>query len=129
MEETINGITINYLDFDIYSKSIGFFYNDKERIGSLFGFILTSIYIFITLLLFIYYTITTIQKSDIKVHDSLLYQKEVPEMHINNSIFYFAFGVENYFPDSSMKQFIIQKYHLFIKLKKVLYSKLLKKSL
>ena len=96
MEETINGITINYLDFDIYSKSIGFFYNDKEKIGSLFGFILTSIYIFISLLLFIYYTITTIQKSDIKVHDSLLYQKEVPEMHINNSIFYFAFGVENY---------------------------------
>ena len=73
MEETINGITINYLDFDIYSKSIGFFYNDKEKIGSLFGFILTSIYIFISLLLFIYYTITTIQKSDIKVHDSLLF--------------------------------------------------------
>lgn len=31
-----------------------------------------------------------------KVHDSFLYQKEAPEMKINSSYFYFAFGVENY---------------------------------
>ena len=92
----MNGITINYLDFDIYSKSIGFFYHDKERIGSLFGFVLTIIYIIATLCLFIFYTIETINKSDIKVHDSILYQKEVPEMIINYNNFYFAFGVENY---------------------------------
>lgn len=96
MEEKINGITINYLDFDIYSKALGFFYNDKERIGSLLGFILTIIYIVVTLFLFIFFTITTINRSDIKVHDSILYQNEVPEININPKIFYFAFGVENY---------------------------------
>ena len=96
MNKKINGITINYLDFDIYSKSIGFFYHDKERIGSMLGFVLTIIYIIATLCLFIFYTIETINKNDIKVHDSILYQNEVPEMIINSNNFYFAFGVENY---------------------------------
>ena len=96
MNKKINGITINYLDFDIYSKSIGFFYHDKERIGSMLGFVLTIIYIIATLCLFIFYTIETINKNDIKVHDSILYQNEVPEMRINSNNFYFAFGVENY---------------------------------
>ena len=57
MDENFKGISIDYLDFDIYSKSIGFFYNDKERIGSLFGFVLTVIYMILTLCLFIYYTL------------------------------------------------------------------------
>ena len=96
MEEKYNGIRINYLDFDIYSKTIGFFYNDKEKLGTIFGFVLTIIYILISLFLFIFYTISTIKKSNIKVHDSVLYQKEVPEMNINSDTFYFAFGVENY---------------------------------
>ena len=94
-DERFNSIQINYLDFDIYSKSIGFFFHDKERIGSLFGFTLTIIYILITLCLFIFYTVSTINKSDIKVHDSVLYQKEAPEMIINSDFFYFAFGIEN----------------------------------
>ena len=94
-DERFNSIQINYLDFDIYSKSIGFFFHDKERIGSLFGFTLTIIYILITLCLFIFYTVTTINKSDIKVHDSVVYQKEAPEMIINSDFFYFAFGIEN----------------------------------
>ena len=96
MEEKYNGIRMNYLDFDIYSKTIGFFYNDKEKLGTIFGFILTIIYILISLFLFIFYTISTNKKSNIKVHDSVLYQKEVPEMNINSDTFYFAFGVENY---------------------------------
>ena len=96
MEEKYKGIRMNYLDFDIYSKTIGFFYNDKEKLGTIFGFVLTIIYILISLFLFIFYTISTIKKSNIKVHDSVLYQKEVPEMNINSDTFYFAFGVENY---------------------------------
>ena len=80
----------------IYSKPIGFFYRDKERIGTIFGFILTILYLIICLSLFVFYTLKTINKSDMKVHDSFLYQKEAPEMKINSSYFYFAFGVENY---------------------------------
>ena len=96
MEERFNGISIHYLDFDIFAKTIGFFYQDKERIGSVFGFILTIIYVFISIFLFTFFTITTITKSDIRVHDSILYQKEAPEMTINSDFFYFAFGVENH---------------------------------
>ena len=88
--------SFHYLDFDIFSKSIGFFYHDKERIGSIIGFILTLIYIIISITLFIFYALSTINKRDMKVHDSLLFQKEAPEMDINPDLFYFAFGVENY---------------------------------
>ena len=87
---------INYLDFDLFSKSIGFFYHDKEKIGSLMGFIFTILYEVATIFIFIFYIVTTIKKRDLKVHDSLLFQKEAPEMIINPSLFYFAFGVENY---------------------------------
>ena len=87
---------INYLDFDIFSKPIGFFYHDKEKIGSIIGFIFTIIYTIVTIFLFIFYTVTTINKRGLKVHDSILFQKEAPEMRINPNIFYFAFGVENY---------------------------------
>ena len=86
----------HYLDFDIFSKSIGFFYHDKEKIGSMVGFILTILYIIFSLFLFLFYTLSTINKRDMKVHDSLLFQKEAPEMDINPDIFYFAFGIENY---------------------------------
>ena len=87
---------IHYSDFDIFSKSIGFFYHDKDKIGSIIGFIFTIIYIIISLSLFLFYTITTIRKRGMKVHDSLLFQKEAPEIEINSNTFYFAFGVENY---------------------------------
>ena len=87
---------INYLDFDIFSKPIGFFYHDKEKIGSIIGFIFTILYIILSIFLFIFYTVTTINKRGLKVHDSILFQKEAPEMRINPDLFYFAFGVENY---------------------------------
>ena len=92
MDNKYEGIRIHFLDFDIYSKPIGFFYHDKERIGTVFGFILTILYLIICLTLFSFYTLTTINKSDMKVHDSFLYQKEAPEMKINSSFFYFHLG-------------------------------------
>ena len=55
MEDKINGITIKYLNFNIYSKSIGFFYHDKEILGSLFGFEFIYFCHFIFIYLFIYY--------------------------------------------------------------------------
>jgi hypothetical protein len=99
MNEKVNSLHLNYLDFDIYSKRIGLFYHNKEIIGSLFGFILTVIYIIVSLSLFIFYTITTIKKRNISVHDSYLYQKEAPSMNLNPNLFYFAFGVENNLAD------------------------------
>ena len=42
---------INIFDFDIYSRRISFFFNSKEKIGSVFGFILTILYVISTLFL------------------------------------------------------------------------------
>lgn len=63
--------SFNFLYFDIYSKKITFFYNNKEKISSYFGLFLTIIYILVSLILFIYYFIVTIERSQMKVYDSV----------------------------------------------------------
>ena len=86
----------NISDFDIFAKRLGLYHNRKEKIGSFFGFSLTVIYILISLLIFIYYTISTIKGKDLQVHDSTEYSKDIPYINLNNSnLLYFAFGVEN----------------------------------
>ena len=64
--------------------------------GSIIGFIFAIAYVIVTIFLFIFLTITAIKKRDMKVIDSLLFQKEAPKMEINPNLFYFAFGIENY---------------------------------
>ena len=83
------------IDFDMYSKNIGFFYQNKDKIGSKFGFCLTIIYIIVSSSLFIYYTYVTIKRTNIKVHDSTIYLKESSNINLDPNLFYFAFGVEN----------------------------------
>ena len=87
--------SFNFLYFDIYSKKITFFYNNKERISSYFGLFLTIIYILFSLVLFIYYFIVTIERLDMKVYDSVIYSKEIPSLEVNSNLIYFAFGIEN----------------------------------
>ena len=94
-------MNFNFLDFDMYSKRIGFFYKNKDRMGSRFGFCLTIIYVFVSLGLFIFYTSLTIKRIDIKVHDSTMYLKEESNINIDPNLFYFAFGVEN--PNTSLR--------------------------
>ena len=85
----------SFIYYDIYSKRIGFFYNNHEKIGSFFGLCLTTLYILITLILFLFLLIRTIQRRDMKVYDSTIYSKEMPIIDINSSLIYFAFGLEN----------------------------------
>ena len=86
----------NFLDFDIFAKRLGLYYNGKERIGSYFGLSLTLIYIILSFVIFTYYTISIIKKEDLQVHDSTEYSKGPPYIDLNNSnLLYFAFGVEN----------------------------------
>ena len=84
----------NLTDFDMYSKRIGLFYQKKEKIGTIFGFILTMIYICVSLFLFIFYTAEIINRKNIRVHDSTIYPREVPSIKLDENLFYFAFGVE-----------------------------------
>ena len=94
-------MNFNFMDLDMYSKRIGFFYENKDRIGSKFSFFLTIVYIFISLGLFIFYTNQTIRRTNIKVHDSTMYLKESSNINIDPNLFYFAFGVEN--PETSTR--------------------------
>ena len=88
-------MNVNLADFDMYSKRIGLFFQKKEKIGSLFGFILTIIYIFVSLFLFILYTSDIIHRKEVNVHDSTVYTNEAPSIKLDENLFYFAFGVES----------------------------------
>ena len=94
-------MNFNFQDIDMYSKKLGFFYRNKDNIGSSFGACLTLLYIFVSLGLFIFYTSQTIQRKNIKVHDSTVYLKETSKLNIDQYLFYFAFGVEN--PNTSTR--------------------------
>ena len=85
---------INIFDFDIYSRRISFFFNGKEKIGSFFGFFLTIIYIISTIALFLFYSIRTIKRTEVRAHDSTMHAQGIPSIDINSSLLYFAFGLE-----------------------------------
>ena len=85
----------SFIYYDIYSKRIGFFYNNHEKIGSYFGLFLTALYIIVTLILFLFLLIKTIQRQEMKVYDSTIYSKEMPIIDVNSSLIYFAFGLED----------------------------------
>ena len=84
-----------FVNLDIFSKKIGFYFNDKEKIGTIFGLLLTIIYIFISLLLFILYMTFTIRRKNMKVYDFVEYSEDIPMAEINPSSIYFAFGIED----------------------------------
>ena len=88
-------MNFNIKDIDMYSKNIGFYYHSKDKITSNFGFCLTIADIFISIGLFLYYTLETIKRTNINVHDSTMYLKESSDINIDPNLFYFAFGVEN----------------------------------
>lgn len=87
--------SINFLYFDIYSKRISFFYNNKEKISSFFGLSLTLTYIFASIILFIYYFVLVIQRKEMKVFESTKYSEDTPLLNVNASTIYLAFGIED----------------------------------
>ena len=87
--------SISFLDFDIYSRRISFFYKNKEKIGSSLGIFLTVLYAIISLSLFLFYFIRTLRKDEVTPSDSTIYPKTIPSIDINNNIFYLAFGLEH----------------------------------
>ena len=79
---------LNISDVDIFGNRLGLFYKNKEKISSYFGLIITCLYIFISLGIFIYYTILTIKHIDMTVSDSTIYSKNIPNINLNNSDLY-----------------------------------------
>ena len=86
---------INFSNFDLYSRKIGFFYENHEKIGSFFGFFLSVVYICVSLILFIYLIILTIKREELTVYDSSVYAQEMPSLNVDINQLYFAFGLED----------------------------------
>ena len=99
MKKNNNGIII--FDLDMYSNRIGFFSNNRERIGSWFGLFLTLIYILSLIIIFIIYSIDTIKRKDIRVYESTIFSNKTPSIKINSNDLNLAFGLED--PKSSHK--------------------------
>ena len=87
------------LDFDIYSKRIGFYFYNKEKIGSYFGLFLTILYVLILFVIFFIYLLKTVRREEIKVYDSSEFSQEIPIYEVSPNSIYFAFGLED--PTSS----------------------------
>ena len=63
---------INLLDFDIYSRRISFFYKNKEKLGSFFGFLLTTLYIITSIIIFFFYFIKALKREEVTASDSTI---------------------------------------------------------
>lgn len=85
----------DFMNYDIYSKRIGLFFNNKEKIGSYFGLFLTTLYILMTFVIFFILLIKTIERTDIRVYDSTFFSQDIPLIEINPNLIYFAFGLED----------------------------------
>ena len=112
---------INYLDFDIYSRRISFFYKNKEKIGSTFGFILTVLYIIISVVIFLIYFIKIIKRDEMTASDTTIYPNDIPSIYLNNDNFYIAFGLEH---PTKLNRYIDEKIYY----PKVLYIEKIKKN-
>ena len=99
MESTLN----YYFNFDMYARSPNFYFKNHDRINPCFGTLLTLIYIVVSLTLFIYQLIMTIQRKNFKVYDSTIYGQEMPFIDLNSNTLYFAFGLED---PQTMNRFI-----------------------
>ena len=86
---------ISFLDFDIYSNRISFFSNNRERIGSYFGLILTIIYFIVFIILIVIYSLDAVKRTDIRVYDSTSFSSQTPFINIDSSLINFAFGLED----------------------------------
>lgn len=85
----------NFFDIDIYSKIISFFFDKKEKIGSLIGIVLTLIYILTSIALLGYYINSILQRDQMNVYDSTVYSHDIPIIEVNPKLIYFAFGLED----------------------------------
>jgi hypothetical protein len=86
---------INLSKFDMYSKRIGFFFNNHEKIGSYFGLLLTLIYIFASIILFIYQIVGVIKRNEMRVYDTTIYDQKMPVIDADIDQLYFAFALED----------------------------------
>ena len=79
-------------DFDLFGKDPEFYFKGKPQRTSLFGKILTYIYIILYLAFFIYKIIRMIKKVDITFYETYAYS-ELPSIQLSSDNFYGGFAV------------------------------------
>lgn len=84
-----------YFNFDIYSKTPNFYFQNHDRVNTCFGTFLTILYVIISLSLFIYQTIVILNRKNLKVYDSTKFCQEMPFIELDSNTLYFAFGLED----------------------------------
>ena len=87
-------LRLNYSNFDIYSKKLGFYFKNQENVGSYLGLFLSLVFIIVSLSLFIAQIISISKRNELNVYDSTIYAQEMPSIQVDKSQLYFAFGLE-----------------------------------
>lgn len=86
---------MTFLDFDMYSNRISLFSNNRERIGSYFGLVLTIIYFIVSIILIVIYSLDAVKRTDLRVYESTSFSSQTPSINIDSSMMNFAFGLED----------------------------------
>ena len=87
-------LRLNYSNFDIYSKKLGFYFKNQENVDSYLGLFLSLVFIIVSLSLFIAQIISISKRNELNVYDSTIYAQEMPSIQVDKSQLYFAFGLE-----------------------------------
>ena len=88
-------------ELDMFNKDITLYYKGKDQSDSIFGSILTILYISIYVAFFIYKSTRLFKKLDLSIYESEIMSQDPPSIELNNDIFYQVFSLkdpENYEP-------------------------------
>ena len=96
-------LRLNYSNFDMYSKKLGFYFKNHEKVGSYFGLFLSLVFILVSIILFIAQIVSALKRDELDVYDSTIYSQEMPSFSVDKDQFYFPFGLEH---PSTSKRFI-----------------------
>ena len=79
-------------DFDLFGKTPEFYYKGRSKKSSIFGIILTVIYVILYIAFLIYKLIRMFKRVDVTFYDSYTFQG-IPSLPLTNNEFYGGFGM------------------------------------
>ena len=79
-------------DFDLFGKTPELYYKNKSKKSSVFGIVLTFIYIILYIAFLIYKLVQMFQRVDVTFYDSYTF-KGIPSIKLTNNEFYGGFGM------------------------------------
>ena len=79
-------------DFDLFGKIPEFYYKGKSKKSSIFGIVLTVLYIILYITFLVYKLIRMFQRVDVTFYDSYTF-KGLPSINLTNNEFYGGFGM------------------------------------